>query len=157
MAFWAYILRCSDGKFYTGHTDNLDRRIGEHQTGGHCDFTSRRLPVELVWSDYFPSRIEALEAERMVGGWSRAKKEALIAGNWSLVSHFAKPPKERVAAPNPFVSSEVEKPCAVPGFSTSLETNGEEDASSYSTPYPLPQAGGEVAGLASPNATSEEK
>ncbi|QBM74911.1 GIY-YIG nuclease family protein [Sphingomonas sp. AAP5] len=139
MAFWAYILRCSDGKFYTGHTDNLDRRIGEHQTGGHCEFTSRRMPVALVWSEYFPSRIEALEAERMVGGWSRAKKEALIAGNWSLVSHFARPPKERTAAPtdticSPFVSSEVEKPGSSSGFSTSLETNGWANAPSVAEP-----------------------
>jgi putative endonuclease len=112
MAFWAYILRCADGKFYTGHTDNLDRRIGEHQTGGHCDYTSRRLPVELVWSESFGSRIEALEAERIVGGWSRGKKEALIAGNWPMVSRLAKPPKERTSLS---VSQ---------GFSTSLETNG---------------------------------
>jgi len=113
MAFWAYILRCADGKFYTGHTDDLERRIGEHQTGGYCDFTSRRLPVTLVWSEAFPSRIEALEAERIVGGWSRGKKEALIAGDWSMVSHLAKPPKER------------NERSVSQGFSTSLETNGE--------------------------------
>ena len=125
MAFWAYILACADDKFYTGHTDDLERRIGEHQTGGYCDFTSRRLPVTLVWSESFSSRIEALEAERIVGGWSRAKKQALIAGNWSLVSYFARPPRERTA-PSPFVSSEVEKqtPTAAQGFSTSLEMNG---------------------------------
>ncbi|MDH7973164.1 GIY-YIG nuclease family protein [Sphingomonas sp. AR_OL41] len=110
MAFWTYILRCSDGRYYTGHTDNLEHRVGAHQTGGYCDYTSRRLPVTLVWSQDFPSRIEALEAERIVGGWSRAKKEALIAGDWAAVSRFAKPPAERA----------VEK-----GFSTSLETNGE--------------------------------
>ena len=104
MTFWAYILRCSDGRYYTGHTDNLDRRVGEHQTGGCCDYTSRRLPIALVRSETFPSRIEALEAERMVGGWSRAKKEALICGDWSSLSLFARPPGER--------------------FSTSLETNG---------------------------------
>jgi putative endonuclease len=131
MAFWTYLLRCADGKFYTGHTDNLDRRIGEHQTGGYCDFTSRRMPVELVWCEHFSSRLEALDAERRVGGWSRAKKEALIAGSWHLVSHFARPPKERPpldakATPSPFVSSEVEKPATsgAQGFSTSLETNG---------------------------------
>jgi predicted GIY-YIG superfamily endonuclease len=113
MAFWAYILRCADGKIYTGHTDNLDRRIGEHQTGGHCDFTSRRLPVECVWSEAFPSRIEALEAERIVSGWSRGKKEALIAGDWSMISFLARPPKERGVRD---------------GFSTSLETNGRGSA-----------------------------
>ena len=111
MAFWAYILRCADGKFYTGHTDDLDRRIGEHQTGGYCDYTSRRLPIELAWSENFGSRIEALEAERIVSGWSRGKKEALIVGDWPMVSHLAKPPKERNIRPVP------------QGFSTSLETN----------------------------------
>ena len=136
MAFWAYMLRCADGLYYAGHTDDLDRRIGQHQTGGYCAFTSRRRPVTLVWCADLPSRIEALEAERIVGGWSRAKKEALMAGNWSLVSYFAKPPKERTRfstsleangggdwsppdlvdpnAPPPFVSSEVEKRSRTP-------------------------------------------
>ena len=120
MAFWAYILRCADGRYYTGHTDNLERRVGEHQTGGYCDYTSRRLPVTLAWSQDFPSRIEALEAERIVGGWSRAKKEALFSGDWKTVSLLSRPPRER-------------------GFSTSLETNGGGDF-----PQPLPQAGGEL-------------
>ena len=105
MVFWTYMLRCADGLYYTGHTDNLERRIGQHDAGGFCGFTASRRPVALVWSEYFPSRLEALEAERIVDGWSRSKKEALIAGNWSLLSHLARPPKER-------------------GFSTSLETNG---------------------------------
>ena len=134
------MLLCADGKYYTGHTDDLERRVGEHHGGGRCAFTSRRLPVKHVWSEAFGTRIEALEAERIVGGWSRAKKEALIAGDWSVVSHFAKPPSERdhlgpsVSGevgkhehnpPHPFVSSEVEKPRrGKPGFSTSLETNG---------------------------------
>ena len=104
MAFCAYILRCSDGRYYTGHTDDLERRIAQHQQGEFCSFTSRRRPVHLVWSENFSSRLEALEAERVVGGWSKAKKEALIAGDWLKVRFFAKPPRER--------------------FSTSLETNG---------------------------------
>jgi putative endonuclease len=129
MAFWAYILRCADGKYYTGHTDDLERRLGEHQTCGYCRFTSQRLPVECVWSEVFVSRIEALEAERIVGGWSRAKKEALIIGNWSLISHFARPPLKRPSLP-PTVSNEIEKqvPSVSQGFSTSLETNGCRDS-----------------------------
>ena len=111
MAFWVYILRCADSKYYTGHTDDLERRMAEHQSGAFPGFTSKRRPVELVWSENFQSRIEALEAERIVGGWSKGKKEALIAGNWSLVSFLARPPKERSVAP-------------VACFSTSLETNG---------------------------------
>jgi putative endonuclease len=95
LAFWAYILRCADGRYYTGHTDNLEVRIAQHQVGGYCDFTSRRRPVQLVWCQEFPTRIEALEAEHRIKSWSRAKKEALIAGDWAALSYFARPPKER--------------------------------------------------------------
>jgi putative endonuclease len=125
MAFWTYMLKCSDGRYYTGHTDNLDHRIGQHQCGQGSEFTRCRLPVALAWSEAFGTRIEALEAERIVGGWSRAKKEALIAGNWSLLSHLARPPKERTNSQTLVVSGKVEKREFGAGrFSTSLETNG---------------------------------
>lgn len=107
VAFWAYILRCADGRY---HTDALDRRIAEHQTGGFCVFTSQRLPVDLVWSQDFPTRIEALEAERRIKPWSRAKKEALIRQDWNALKLFARPPHERSSCPQ----------CP----STSLGTNG---------------------------------
>ncbi|MEJ7775799.1 MAG: GIY-YIG nuclease family protein [Sphingomicrobium sp.] len=107
MAFWVYILRCADGRYYTGHTDNLERRIAEHQVGGFCDYTYKRQPVRLIWSENFSTRIEALEGERRIKPWSPAKKEALIRGDWAAVSYFAKPPGERP--------------------STSLGTNGEDD------------------------------
>ena len=81
MAFWCYILRCSDGKYYTGHTDNLERRMAEHQHGGYCQFTSKRQPFTLFWAQEFPSRYEALQSELIVKKWSRAKKEALVAGD----------------------------------------------------------------------------
>ncbi|HCW62764.1 MULTISPECIES: GIY-YIG nuclease family protein [Sphingobium] len=125
MAFWTYMLKCADGRYSTGHTDNLEHRIGQHQCGQGSRFTRARLPVTLVWSEDFSSRIEALETERLIGGWSRAKKEAMIANNWSLVSYLAKPPKERDTAIVPVGSSEVERreECAS-RFSTSLETNG---------------------------------
>ena len=95
LAFWTYILKCSDGRYYTGHADNLELRIAQHRAGGYCNFTSRRLPVQLVWRQEFPSRIEALEAERRIKPWSRAKKEALIQNDWDALSYWAKPPKER--------------------------------------------------------------
>ena len=97
MAFWTYILRCADGAYYTGHTDDLERRMAEHMHGGHCGFTSKRRPVALAWSEAFPTRYEALSCEMQVGKWSRAKKEALIAGDWKGVSFFARPPRERVS------------------------------------------------------------
>jgi predicted GIY-YIG superfamily endonuclease len=95
LAFWVYILQCSDGRYYTGQTDNLQYRFAQHQAGGYCDFTSRRRPVQLMWSQEFGTRIEALEAERRIKPWSRAKKEALMSGDWQSLSYFAKPPKER--------------------------------------------------------------
>jgi putative endonuclease len=97
MSFWVYLLRCSDGKFYTGHTDNLEHRMAQHQHGGHCDFTSRRRPVELAWQQDMQTRDDAFRTEFKIKNWSRAKKEALIAGDWAMLSHFARPPRERVS------------------------------------------------------------
>ncbi|MDF0486861.1 TrmH family RNA methyltransferase [Sphingomonas sp. H39-1-10] len=95
MSFWVYILRCADGSYYTGHTDNLETRIGQHQSGQIEGYTRSRLPVELMWSQDFPSRVEALEAEQRIKPWSRAKKEALIASDWAALSVAAMPPSER--------------------------------------------------------------
>ncbi|HEX8063034.1 MAG TPA: GIY-YIG nuclease family protein, partial [Allosphingosinicella sp.] len=95
MSFWTYILRCSNGIYYTGHTDDIDRRIAEHQSGAIKGYTYDKRPVEFMWAEEFPTRAEALEAELRVKGWSRAKKEALIAGNWKRLSEAAIPPKER--------------------------------------------------------------
>ena len=80
--FYCYILRCADGKYYTGHTDDPDRRVAEHHQGGFCSFTTARRPIELIWAAEFPTRHEALESELKVKKWSRAKKEALAAGDW---------------------------------------------------------------------------
>jgi len=82
MAFWTYILRCSDMSYYTGHTDNLEQRIGQHQLGEVDGYTAKRRPVQLVFSQEFSTREEALAAELQVKPWSRAKKEALIRGDW---------------------------------------------------------------------------
>lgn len=90
MPFWAYMLHCADRSFYVGHTDNLDHRIGAHQSGAAPGYTASRLPVVLVWSQEFATRIEALEAERRIKGWSRAKKMALIRGDWERVSELAR-------------------------------------------------------------------
>ncbi len=84
------MLRCSDGKYYVGHTDNLELRLGQHQSGVLGGYTLRRRPVELVWSEYFDTRYEALSTERQIKGWSRAKKEALIRGDWDIVSTLAR-------------------------------------------------------------------
>ncbi|MDH7637591.1 GIY-YIG nuclease family protein [Sphingomonas oryzagri] len=103
------MLRCADGRYYVGHTDALEARVAQHEAGKGSDFTARRRPVMLVWSEAFSTRAEALAAERQVKGWSRAKKEALIAGDWKRVSELA---VSREARP-----------------STSLRTNGFFEAS----------------------------
>lgn len=90
MRFWCYLLRCSDGSYYAGHTDSIDQRMAQHTTGALGGYTARRRPVELVWSDSFMSRDGAFAAERKLKGWSRAKKEALIAGDWELVRTLAR-------------------------------------------------------------------
>ncbi len=90
MTFWTYILRCADGKYYTGHTDNLEARIAQHQSGEVPGWTSMRRPVELMWSEGFETREEAIAAEVKVGNWSRAKKEALFVGDWDRVSAAAR-------------------------------------------------------------------
>lgn len=95
MTFWAYMLRCSDGRYYVGQTDNLEFRIAQHNHGGFCDFTARRRPVALVWSETFSTREEAIAGERRVKGWSRAKKAALIDADWARIHELAKPPAAR--------------------------------------------------------------
>ncbi len=78
--FWVYILQCADGSYYTGHTDDLEVRMGQHQTGACGGYTAKRLPVKLVWSQECTTREEALAAELQFKGWSRKKKKAMILG-----------------------------------------------------------------------------
>jgi tRNA/rRNA methyltransferase len=95
--FYAYMLRCSDGHYYVGHTDDLDVRLAQHQRGEIPGYTQKRRPVTLVWSETFPERDEAFAAERRIKGWSRAKKEALIRGDWEAISELARKPVLRYA------------------------------------------------------------
>src|SRR5262249_29736380 len=84
--FFVYMLRCADGTYYLGHTDELELRVSQHQEGEIPGYTHDRRPVSLVWSQETATREEALTAERQLKGWSRAKKEALIAGDWNAIS-----------------------------------------------------------------------
>ena len=88
--FWVYILRCADGSYYTGHTDNLEHRIVQHQNGECERYTATRLPVELAWSQDCFTREEALSAERQIKGWNRNKKEAMMRGDWQEVARLAR-------------------------------------------------------------------
>jgi LAO/AO transport system kinase len=83
------MLRCSDGSYYAGHTDNLETRMAQH-TQGATGYTAARKPLKLVWQGEFESREEALAFELRIKGWSRAKKEALIRGDWHAIHLLAK-------------------------------------------------------------------
>ncbi len=90
MAFHVYMLRCSDGSYYVGHTEDLDSRIAQHQHGEIEGYTQKRRPVALVWSEAVSTRDEALAFEQQLKGWSRAKKDALIRGDWDTVRLLAR-------------------------------------------------------------------
>ena len=98
MTFWAYMLHCANRGFYAGHTDNLEARMVAHSSGQVPGYTATRLPVALIWSEEFPSRVEALAAERQIKGWGRAKKLALIRGDWPLISALARNRQEKEGA-----------------------------------------------------------
>jgi len=90
MAFYVYMLMCRDGTFYTGQTDNLEKRLAEHQAGIKCRYTAGRRPVELAWCQTFPTRDQAKVAGFQIKNWSQAKKRALIDGDFDLVRTAAK-------------------------------------------------------------------
>ena len=82
MGAWLYILHCADGSYYTGTTrTDLEIRIAQHQSGLFAGYTAERRPLSLAHSEFFDRIDDAIAMERRVKGWSRAKKEALIAGN----------------------------------------------------------------------------
>lgn len=88
--FHCYLLLCADGTYYCGHTDDIDLRFAQHQSGFFPGYTFKRRPVQLVWNEAFQTREDAKAAEKQIKGWSRAKKDALIAGDWKLLSRLAR-------------------------------------------------------------------
>jgi putative endonuclease len=88
---YVYILKCSDDSYYTGVTNNIERRITEHNSGINSScYTFSRRPLELVFLEKFQTAIEAISMEKKLKGWSRKKKEALINGDWSLIHEYSK-------------------------------------------------------------------
>ena len=96
MPYHAYILKCADGSYYTGSTGNLARRLWQHEQGLSGEaYTFSRRPVELVWSYEFPLYKDALFVEYQIKGWNRAKKEALIRGDWNGIHEIVKEERKR--------------------------------------------------------------
>lgn len=86
---WMYILLCSDGSYYTGSTNNLERRILQHQKGEGSNHTKKRLPVRLIYFEEYERIDLAFYREKQVQGWNRKKKEALINGSPELLPQLA--------------------------------------------------------------------
>jgi putative endonuclease len=89
---WFYILRCADGSYYTGtsRSDDLETRLSQHNAGLFGGYTAKRRPVTLAYSAQFDQITDAIAFERQVKGWSRAKKEALINGEFELLQKLSK-------------------------------------------------------------------
>jgi predicted GIY-YIG superfamily endonuclease len=90
MQFWTYMLRCADGSYYVGHTDDLEGRMARHADGTFGGYTARRRPVTLAFAEASDSREDAFRRERQIKGWSRAKKEALVNGDWEALRRLAR-------------------------------------------------------------------
>lgn len=84
---FVYILRCADDSLYIGETDDLTRRVLKHNEGG-SPHTADRRPVSLAYSEAVENRIFALGRERQLKGWTRRKKEALVAGDLTLLKRL---------------------------------------------------------------------
>jgi putative endonuclease len=87
---WMYILECADGSYYVGSTVDLERRVCEHHEGLGARYTVRRRPVKLVYAAEFESIAEAFVWEKRVQRWSRAKREALIRGDYEALPALAR-------------------------------------------------------------------
>jgi putative endonuclease len=79
--WFVYILRCADNSLYIGETSNLESRLLKHHEGSACAFTTSRRPVVLAYREAHTTHDAALKRERQLKRWTRAKKEALIAGD----------------------------------------------------------------------------
>lgn len=91
MVLFVYIVECSDGSFYTGVTNDLDRRIAEHNDGHNPKaFTYRRRPVTLVYHEDHSDPYYAISREKQIKGWSRKKKIAMIKGEWEKLPELSK-------------------------------------------------------------------
>ncbi len=94
--YYTYIVKCADGSYYTGVTNNLEKRIAEHNEGKDVrSYTFKRRPVELVWSSMTFDIKQAIEKEKQIKGWSRAKKEALIKEDWKKIVELSNKKSEK--------------------------------------------------------------
>ncbi len=91
--YFVYMVRCSDETYYVGITSDLEHRIGQHNFGWDPhSYTHNRRPVTLAYATDFTRVEDAIRFEKQLKGWSRAKKRALIAGNWNEIVRLSNHP-----------------------------------------------------------------
>jgi len=88
--YHVYILLCADNTYYTGITNNLERRIIEHEEGlvASC-YTFSRRPIKVVWHQIYNDVNQAIRWEKRIKNWSKRKKEALMNERWNELKLFA--------------------------------------------------------------------
>jgi putative endonuclease len=93
MNYFVYMLLCADYSYYVGVTNNLELRVGQHQCGWDpgC-YTHERRPVRLVYASDFQRIEQAIAWEKQLKGWGRAKKAALVAGDWERIKTLSRGP-----------------------------------------------------------------
>jgi len=102
MEVTVYIVRCSDGSYYTGLTKQpVEARVWEHNNDPINGFTARRRPVRLVFAEIYERITDAIARERQIKGWSRTKKEALIRGDYAALPALSSRPSRLGSASRP--------------------------------------------------------
>lgn len=88
---YLYILECNDGTYYTGVTNDLEKRLKQHQDGINIDaYTYSRRPIKLVYHAIFNDFDQAFDVETKIKKWSSKKKKALIEGDFDSLKALSK-------------------------------------------------------------------
>jgi predicted GIY-YIG superfamily endonuclease len=101
MPFYVYIFECGDGSFYTGQTDDLEKRLIQHEHGDVPGYVKKHMRFELAWFQEFVTRDEALNREQHVKGWTRRKKQSLIDQDWERLKLYSKGRERPERVPDP--------------------------------------------------------
>jgi putative endonuclease len=89
--YYVYIIECSDGFYYTGVTNDVEQRVLQHNEGiNPTCYTFKRRPVTLKYFEHYTEVLQAIQREKQLKGWSRAKKEALFKQDFELLKELSK-------------------------------------------------------------------
>ena len=113
--YWVYILECCDGSYYVGVTNDLDRRVKEHQDGlNEGCYTFKRRPLKLKYYEIYSHINDAIDREKQLKGWTRAKKEAIMRDDIPKLKALAKGPlsDEWLSAQSSFGCAQDDSGCA---------------------------------------------